>query len=104
MLSVPAETTFRTLAGESVEPAEKPWVPIGNLGPLLLLGHYNPAATGQWRIPDPYVIRVLIEQEAYELVHEDLAARLQARPLRSRVPWTTKKPADGEMTPETALK
>jgi type II secretory ATPase GspE/PulE/Tfp pilus assembly ATPase PilB-like protein len=105
VLSAPAETTFRGLACAGSDLPDKPWIPVGKLGPLLIMGHYNPAAAGLWSVPACFVIRVLLEQEQYEFAREDLVARLQARPLSaSKSALTIKHNLDPGATPEAALK
>jgi type II secretory ATPase GspE/PulE/Tfp pilus assembly ATPase PilB-like protein len=103
-LAVPAESAFRGLAALSAEATDRPWVPLGKLGPLIIMGHYNPAAQGTWGIPSPFIVRVLLEQLAYESLLDDLTARLQARPLQLRTPLSIKTTLASEATPETALK
>jgi len=105
VLSTPAENTFRALVGAAeTEADDEPWLPIGKLGPLLLLGHYNPVASGDWKIPAPFFIRTLIDQEQYNLQKEDLFARLHARPLHRREPIELKHGLDHGTSPEHALK
>ena len=105
VLSAPAENTFRSLAvQQSEELPASPWVPLGKLGPLVLMGHFNPAATSLWSVPQALVIRVLLEQDQYESLRDDLWARLAARPLRSHAPLVLSKPPEVGSTPETVLK
>jgi type II secretory ATPase GspE/PulE/Tfp pilus assembly ATPase PilB-like protein len=105
VLSAPAENTFRSLAvQQGEEPPESPWVPLGKLGPLVLMGHFNPAATSLWNIPPALVIRVLLEQDQYESLRDDLLARLAARSLRSHAPLVLPKTPEVGSTPETVLK
>ena len=104
VLSVPTETAFRSLASSPADESTEPWVPVGKLGPLLIMGHYNPALSGIWGIPDAFVIRVLLEQMQYQNLHEDLFARIAARPLSPRDPLVTSRPLENGSTPEAALK
>ena len=59
-LSVQTESVFRTLAAGEL--SGEPWIPVGTVGPLMVLGHYNPVATEQWNIPDVFCLKVLVEQ------------------------------------------
>ena len=78
-LSSQAESIFRLLASPAA--TDEPWLPVGALGPLTILGHYNPAALDQWNIPSAFVVRVLIEQGHYQLYRNILDERLSGRPL-----------------------
>ncbi|MEX1111112.1 MAG: GspE/PulE family protein [Chthoniobacterales bacterium] len=104
ILSVAAENSFRALASAPQSPDNLPWLPVGKLGPLLVLGHYNPASTDCWHIPEAFVIRVLLEQPSYEALHEDLRARLDARPLARTEPLKIGNPPGPEASPENMLK
>jgi type II secretory ATPase GspE/PulE/Tfp pilus assembly ATPase PilB-like protein len=77
--STRGEELLRRLArGRS---SDEPWMPFGNLGPLLLCAHYNPVETDTWGIPDAFVIRSLISEEQYRDLCEDVDARLALNPL-----------------------
>jgi type II secretory ATPase GspE/PulE/Tfp pilus assembly ATPase PilB-like protein len=78
-LSVQTESTFRLLAAETA--GEEPWLPVGELGPLVILGHYNPAAGDFWGIPPELSLRVLLEQSHYIEFRRLLDERLAARPV-----------------------
>ena len=104
VLSVAAETSFRSLAASDGSFEGEPWLPVGKLGPLLIMGHYNPSATGLWQIPEPFVVKTLILQDAYRTLAEDLRARLGARPLTLKQPRQLTHPVPEGATPETALK
>ncbi len=43
-----------------------PWLPVGTLGPLLIMGHYNPACTDFMGVPDPFCVKAVIHTQAYE--------------------------------------
>lgn len=77
--STRAEELFRRLA--RVDAADEPWLPFGNLGPLLLCAHYNPASPELWGIPEPFLIRSLVSESQYRELREEFSARLAARPL-----------------------
>lgn len=104
VLPVAAEATFRSLAFEDAASEELPWVPVGKLGPLLILGHFNPAASGTWRIPEQFVVRTLLTQPAYTALREDLKTRLETRPLALKEPRKITQSLATGSSPETALK
>jgi type II secretory ATPase GspE/PulE/Tfp pilus assembly ATPase PilB-like protein len=74
-----AEEIFRRLARE--KSTDEPWLPFGNLGPLLLCAHYSPAAADFWGIPEPFVIRTLVSEAQYHELAADISARLELNPL-----------------------
>lgn len=51
------------------------------MGPLIILGHYNPAFTETWGVPACLTVRVLLEQGQYNMIREDLEKRLAYKPL-----------------------
>ncbi|MGH8045754.1 MAG: hypothetical protein ACREKL_00785, partial [Chthoniobacterales bacterium] len=77
--STRAEEIFRRLA--RAKSSEEPWMPFGNLGPLLLCAHYSPAAQDFWGIADPFVIRALVSEKQYRELSDDIASRLALTPL-----------------------
>lgn len=99
--SVQTESVFRTLAAG--EMSGEPWVPVGTVGPLMVLGHYNPAATEQWSIPDIFCLKVLVEQNHYSGYRGVLMERLTERPLGERRPLSP-SPLEPGGSPEAALK
>ena len=101
-LSVQTESIFRTLAvGDS---AEEPWLPVGQLGPLIILGHYNPAARDSWGIPSAFCIRVLLTQPHYEEFRKLLEERLGARPLGNKPAAAPSRELEAGATPEKAMR
>jgi type II secretory ATPase GspE/PulE/Tfp pilus assembly ATPase PilB-like protein len=101
-LSVQTESTFRTLARETS--AEEPWLPVGPLGPLLIIGHYNPAAGDFWGMAADYCIRVLLTQADYAEFRKLLDERLASRPLTNQGSAAPLKSLDKGVTPEKALR
>ena len=88
-LSVQTESLFRLLAEQTDAP--EPWLPVGPLGPLLIIGHYNPAALDAWGIPSAFCLKVLLSpQSHYAEYRRQLDERLAARPLGGLPPknWT----------------
>lgn len=100
-LSVQTESVFRTLA--TGELSGEPWVPVGTVGPIMVLGHYNPVATEQWSIPDVFCLKVLLEQNHYAGYRGVLMERLTERPLGERRQLSP-APLERGVSPETALK
>ena len=76
---VDAEGILRKLGRMPKE--QEPWMPVATLGPLLILGHYNPASSGTWGIPDFLCLKVVIERDAYFSISEDLRARMNYKKL-----------------------
>ena len=74
-----AETLLRKLGRSASGP--EPWLPVGTLGPLLILGHYNPSFTETWGIPEFLCVKVVIPQDLYATINEDLQKRLEYKPL-----------------------
>jgi type II secretory ATPase GspE/PulE/Tfp pilus assembly ATPase PilB-like protein len=66
------------LLGTRPDPDLTPWLPVGSVGPLLILGHYAPPG-GQPALLPPWMSgRALIEEEVYRKIANDLrASRLQ---------------------------
>ncbi len=60
---------------------QHPWIPVSALGPLLIMGHYNPAVTEMWGVPEFLVIRVVITPEKYQEIYDDLIQRLRLNPV-----------------------
>ncbi len=99
-----AENVFRELGAEWNPEDDQPWLPVGSVGPLLIVGHFNPAITATWAIAECFLIRVLLEEPQYWEYYEDLTQRMQARPLRGKKPIVPSCPLEKGGTPETALK
>jgi type II secretory ATPase GspE/PulE/Tfp pilus assembly ATPase PilB-like protein len=74
-----AETLLRKLGRSASGP--EPWLPVGTLGPLLILGHYNPSFTETWGIPEFLCVRVVIPQDLYASINENLQKRLEYKPV-----------------------
>lgn len=101
--SVQTEALFRTLA-ISAGGDHEPWIPVGPLGPLLIVGHYNPAAPDCWGIPPAFCIRVLLSQPHYGEYRALLDERLGARPLGSKSAPSPIKELEPDSTPDKALR
>ena len=103
-LAVQSETVFRDLASESHEAEEEPWLPIGTVGPLLIVGHYNPAARACWGIPEAFTIKALLNQQQYAGFAAVLAERLAAKTLVPRETPLAPRALPSGPSPESALK
>ncbi|MCB1096744.1 MAG: type II/IV secretion system protein [Verrucomicrobiae bacterium] len=77
--SVPAETLLRQLGRMTA--VEQPWLPVGTIGPLLIVGHYDPRHQECWGVPPFLTIRVLIDPQQYHSVMKDLEGRLRIKPI-----------------------
>jgi type II secretory ATPase GspE/PulE/Tfp pilus assembly ATPase PilB-like protein len=102
-LSVQTESLFRSLASAEAGD-EEPWLPIGPLGPLLIVGHYNPAASGCWGIPPAFCIRVLLSQTHYAEYRSLLEERLNTRPLGSKETPAPTRSLEPSSSPDKALR
>jgi type II secretory ATPase GspE/PulE/Tfp pilus assembly ATPase PilB-like protein len=103
-LSVQAENTFRSLASAFQDKEDEPWLPIGTIGPFLIMGHYNPAPKPRWGIPPAYFIGVLVGQKQYKEFESVLAERLQAKPLVPREQPLAPRALTTALSPENSLK
>jgi type II secretory ATPase GspE/PulE/Tfp pilus assembly ATPase PilB-like protein len=101
-LSVQTESLLRTLAAQTG--ADEPWVPVGPLGPLLIVGHYNPAVTDYWGIPQQYCLRVLLSQEHYREYRQLVEERLGTRPLGTEPTKPPSRSLEASSSPEKALR
>lgn len=83
--SAPAESLLRKL-GRSAR-TDAPWLPVGTVGPLLVLAHHNPKSSDSWGIPDFLTVKVVISAKQFEVVRRELVMRLQMRPLEASSPF-----------------
>ena len=101
-LSVQTEALFRSLAGPTDAP--EPWLPVGPLGPLVILAHYNPAAIDTWGIPEAFCVKVLVGQDHYAEFRALLDERLGARPLGTAPAQQPSNELERGSSPEAALR
>ena len=101
-LSVQTEALFRSLAGPTDAP--EPWLPVGPLGPLVILAHYNPAAIHTWGIPEAFCVKVLVGQDHYAEFRALLDERLGARPLGTAPAQQPSNELERGSSPEAALR
>jgi type II secretory ATPase GspE/PulE/Tfp pilus assembly ATPase PilB-like protein len=103
-LAVQTESAFRNLVSAFQDKEQEPWLPVGTIGPLLILGHYNPAAKPCYGIPHAFTVRVLLEQKQYQGFQEVLEERLRAKPLVPRTEPLQPRALPPSPSPEAALK
>ena len=101
-LSVQTEALFRTLA--RLTDAPEPWLPVGPLGPLVIVAHYNPAAIDTWGIPEAFCVKVLVSQDHYAEFRALLDERLGARPLGTGPAQQPPHGLERGSSPEAALR
>lgn len=79
-----AEKIVRLLG--RVPTVSDPWLPVTNLGPLVIMAHHNPRAADLWGIPPVFVIRVLISAEQYQNTRKELVQRFTQTPIAQSNP------------------
>jgi type II secretory ATPase GspE/PulE/Tfp pilus assembly ATPase PilB-like protein len=79
-----AEKIVRLLG--RVPTVSDPWLPVTNLGPLVVMAHHNPRAADLWGIPPVFVIRVLISAEQYQNTRKELVQRFTQTPIAQSNP------------------
>ena len=77
--SIPAESLLRQI-GRMATTAE-PWLPVGTVGPFLIMGHCRPESRDYWGVPLAFVVRIVLDSEQYESILKDLISRLGFKPL-----------------------
>jgi len=77
--SIPAENLLRTFGQPATSKA--PWLPLGTLGPLLLMGHFDPDSQDFWDVPSYLIVKVLIQPAQYETIYQDLLNRISHKPI-----------------------
>lgn len=82
--SIPAENLLRTL-GRNPRSAD-PWVPVGTMGPLLIMAHSRTDSEDFWGVPKALVVPILIDPVQYESILKDLYARIGYKPLADANP------------------
>ena len=79
-----AENILRKLG--RVAEGDAPWVPIGSMGPLIIIAHCDPNSEDTWGIPDLLCVKVVISAEKYMVLLEDLHSRFDLKPLSAISP------------------
>ena len=82
--SLPAETLLRKLG--RLATSKEPWLPVGSIGPLLVVGHYKAGEEELWGVPEALTVKILITEEIYKAVHKDLGERLRYKPIPAKNP------------------
>ena len=77
--SIPAENLLRTL-GRNARTAD-PWVPVGTLGPLLIMAHCRTVSDDFWGVPRALVVPIIVDSSQYETILKDLYTRIGHKPL-----------------------
>jgi type II secretory ATPase GspE/PulE/Tfp pilus assembly ATPase PilB-like protein len=88
--SIPSESLLRTFGLPAS--SDQPWMPLGTMGPLIIMGHYDPSCQDYWRIPSFLIIRVVIHPDQYASIHKDLLTRFAAKPLPKENPHSQLQP------------
>lgn len=91
--SIPAENLLRTL-GRNPSTAD-PWVPVGTLGPLLIMAHHKLDSRDYWGVPDSLRVPIIIESSQYDSILKDLYARIGHKPLADSNPIEHMVPPPG---------
>ena len=82
--SIPAENLLRQI-GRMATTAE-PWLPVGTVGPFLIMGHCRPESRDCWGVPAAFVVRIVIDAGQYESILKDFITRLGFKPLAASNP------------------
>ncbi len=82
--SIPAENLLRQLGQNPRIP--DPWVPVGTIGPLIIMGHYKMDCADFWGIPEFLVVPIAIDAVQYDAILKDLYGRIGAKPLSDNNP------------------
>ncbi|NRB44986.1 MAG: Flp pilus assembly complex ATPase component TadA, partial [Verrucomicrobiales bacterium] len=99
--STDAENLLRKIG--RMPSGDEPWIPIGTLGPLLILGHFNPTSDDTWGIPDYLCVKVVISKSSYTTIFEDLQSRLDFKPLSAISPLEKLLPPPDSAEPISIL-
>lgn len=91
--SIPAENLLRTL-GRNPRSAN-PWVPIGTLGPLLIMAHHQIDPQDYWGVPEALRVPIIIDSSQYDSILKDLYARIGHKPLPDNNPIEHMVPPPG---------
>ena len=82
--SIPAENLLRQI-GRMATTAE-PWLPVGTVGPFLIMGHCRPESRDCWGVPAAFIVRIVIDAGQYESILKDFITRLGFKPLAASNP------------------
>ncbi len=77
--SIPGETLLRQIGRLAQTP--EPWMPVGTVGPFLIMGHCRPDSTDFWGVPAAFMVRIVIDAEQYDSILKDFISRLGFKPI-----------------------
>ena len=63
-----------------------PWIPVGSLGPLIIIAHHDPLNEDAWGIPDILCVKAVINRDKYHCLLDDLQSSLDHNPLSAISP------------------
>ncbi len=69
-----------------LDPGSEPWLPVGSVGPLMILGHYQPPKKQPSLLPPWMSGRSLVPEETYRRIAADLADSRAATAVRPEAP------------------
>ncbi len=82
--SIPGENLLRQLGRMAV--TADPWLPIGTVGPFLIMGHCRPGSSDYWGVPPAFLVPILIEAGQYDSILQDLTFRLGFKKMAASNP------------------
>jgi hypothetical protein len=94
--SIPGENLLRLL-GRQCTTAD-PWLPVGTMGPLIIMAHTRGDSRDFWGIPAFLVIRIIVDATQYDSILRDLQGRMAYKPVPpdNAVSRMTPPPEGGE--------
>ncbi len=99
--SIPAENLLRLL-GRKPRTSE-PWIPVGTLGPLLIMAHCRTDSDDFWGVPKALTVPIMIDVAQYDSILKDLCSRISHKPLADSNP-VENLPAPPVGEPKAALR
>ena len=75
--------------GIELDPDVRPWVPVGNVGPILIFAHDNPLLAPSLPLPEWVTQQVSVSTEDYEGVLAYVTGKTSIRPLDFEAPSAT---------------
>jgi type II secretory ATPase GspE/PulE/Tfp pilus assembly ATPase PilB-like protein len=82
--SIPAENLLRTLGRTPRTP--DPWVPVGTLGPLLIMAHHHLDSRDYWGVPPALTVPIVIDAAQYDSILKDIQVRIAHKPMEESNP------------------
>ena len=99
--SIPAENLLRTLGRNPL--TADPWVPVGTIGPILIMAHCRAESEDFWGVPRALVVPIVVDSGQYESILKDLYTRVGYKPLDESNPLE-QAPMPPSNDPRAALK